>query len=392
MSPEVRSGAGIAVMNAKKIWSILKGTAREFGEDNVLRLSAALAYYAMFSIGPLLVIAVGVAGLVFGHHTVQQQIAQQIQRMLGPNAANTLVSMMSAQRYGSSLITTILGIIALLFGASGVFGQIQDSLNTIWEVKSKPGAGIWGYIRSRFLSFAMVLGVGFLLLVSLALTTFITAMTGSFGSKLPISETLAHILNFVISFAVVSALFALIFKYLPDVKIPFKKVWVGGIGTALLFTIGKYLLAWYLGRQSTTSSYGAAGSVIVILMWVYYASVILFFGAEFTQVYVKQTGTRVVPSEYAVPVTQEARAQEGIPHQEQTAKPEPNLEPPSRRPQRHPQPAWPAPQFSSPGTVATQTPWRFVTLMLVAGFAGGVLLRFKSLRKVVRLYTAGVKS
>src|SRR5882757_5325548 len=190
-------------MSFKKALPILKGTFKEFGEDNVLRLSAALAYYAMFSIGPLLFIAVGVAGLVLGQESVRHEIQQQLQSMLGENSAKTLGSMMSAQKHGTSLITTIIGIVVLLFGAAGVFGQLQDALNTIWEVKSKPGAGIWGFIRSRFLSFSMVLGVGFLLLVSLALTTFLSAVTGSLGSKLPISEALAHILNFVVSFGVI---------------------------------------------------------------------------------------------------------------------------------------------------------------------------------------------
>ena len=235
----------------------------------------------------------------------------------------------------------------------------------------------------------MVFGIGFLLLVSMALTTFLTAATSSLGSKLPISETLAHVLNFVVSFAVISVLFALIFKYLPDVKVPLRKVWIGGVGTALLFTAGKYLLAWYLGRQSTTSSYGAAGSVIVILMWVYYASVILFFGAEFTQVYVKQTGTRVVPSKYAVPVTREERAEQGIPHkQDQPAKPEPRPERPVQAPPKQAKPSWQPSHFTSPGAVVNHRRWQFVTLMLAAGFAGGVLLRFKSLRKAVKLYGA----
>src|SRR5207247_6974382 len=153
-------------------------------------------------------------------------------------------------------ITTILGIVALVFGAAGVFGQLQDALNTIWEVKAKPGRGIWGFIRDRFLSLAMVLGIGFLLLISMALTTFLTAVTGSLGDRLPLSESVAHGLNFALSFGVISLLFAMIFKFLPDVKIPFAEVWVGALGTALLFTMGKYLLALYLGRESTTSSYG----------------------------------------------------------------------------------------------------------------------------------------
>jgi membrane protein len=372
-------------MHLKKVWSILKGTFSEFNEDKVVRLSAALAYYAMFSIGPLLVIALGLAGLLFGHESVRRQIEQQLQSAIGDSAARTLTSMMAAQKHGTGLITTIVGLVALLFGAAGVFGQLQDSLNTIWEVKSKPGAGIWGFIRDRFLSFSMVLGTGFLLLVSMALTTFLSAATGAFGSRLAISEALSHILNFAVSFAVVSLLFAMIFKYLPDIKVPFRKVWVGAIGTALLFTIGKYLLALYLGRKSTTSAYGAAGSVIVILMWVYYASLILFFGAEFTQVYARQTGAKILPGKYAVAVTRRQRAQEGIePHSgatEQAGQPTPNAPGDLRlaRPRGRP---------IAPGAVIRREPWQFLGMMLVAGFAGGVLLKFKSLRKGLRLLGA----
>src|SRR4051794_13455986 len=177
-------------MKSKSSWRILKQTFAEFSEDNVLRLSAALAYYAMFSLGPLLVIAVGVAGLAFGHEAVRKQVEQQLQGMVGSGSANTLQSMMSAQKHGKSVLTTVLGIAALLFGAGGVFGQLQDALNTIWGVKTKPGKGIWVMIRARFLSFTMVLGMGFLLLISMALTTFLSAATGTLGSLLPIPEGL----------------------------------------------------------------------------------------------------------------------------------------------------------------------------------------------------------
>jgi membrane protein len=227
----------------------------------------------------------------------------------------------------------------------------------------------------------MVLGTGFLLLVSMALTTFLSTAASSIGSKLGVSEALIHIVNFVVSFAVITVLFAMIFKYLPDVRLPFRKVWVGAILTSFLFTLGKYGLAMYLGRASTTSSYGAAGSVIIILMWVYYASLILFFGAEFTQVYAKQTGTKVVPRRYAMRITAEERAQEGIPHEDALPK-EPTARPHREPVLRH------ATQFTAPGVVLRQRPWQFVSLMLLAGFAGGALLKFKSLRKAFRLYAA----
>src|SRR5579862_202507 len=186
-------------MNLKSAFNIVKGTAVEFGEDNVLRLSAALAYYAIFSIGPLLAIVVGLAGLAFGHDAVRDQIHRALQGMLGEGSAKTVDSMMAARSHGTSLITTIIGIVVLLFGAAGVFGQLQDSLNTIWEVKSKPGAGVWALVRNRFFSFSMILGVGFLLLVSLALTTALAALTGALDNIIPMGAVLGHIVEFIVS-------------------------------------------------------------------------------------------------------------------------------------------------------------------------------------------------
>jgi vacuolar-type H+-ATPase subunit I/STV1 len=217
----------------------------------------------------------------------------------------------------------------------------------------------------------------------MALTTFLTAIAGSIGNLLPISEALIHILNFIVSFGVVALLFAMIFKYLPDVKIPFSKVWVGAIGTAILFTIGKYLLALYLGRESTKSSFGAAASVIIILMWVYYASLILFFGAEFTQVYAKQTGTKVVPDEFAMRTTETERAKQGIPHEKTAPGHKPYPEP--GRPGWQPQPVAHA---ATPGEVVRNRPWQVVGVMFAAGFVGATLLRYRLLRKALKVYAA----
>lgn len=380
-------------MNLKKTWPILKGTFAEFSEDKVLRLSAALAYYAMFSIGPLLVIAVGVAGLAFGKESVRAQIEAQLQSTVGPGAAKMVSSMMSAQTHGTSVTATIVGVVALLFGAGGVFGQLQDSLNTIWEVKTKPGAGIWYLIRSRFLSLTMVLGVGFLLLVSMALTTFLSALTSSMGSRLPISETLGHVLNLVISFGVITVLFAMLFKYLPDAKVPLRKMWIGAMVTSLLFTVGKFGLGMYLGRASTTSSFGAASSVIIIMMWVYYASLILFFGAEFTQVYTRQTGGEIVPAEYAERVTEEERAEEGIPRDKTNAGRRRSSSG-KGRPTTLPAPSWQgsafastAPLASTPHELAETRPLQFVGVLFVAGAVGAALLKLRHIRQGIRLYT-----
>jgi membrane protein len=371
-------------MKIKSAFNVVKGTATEFSEDNVLRLSAALAYYAMFSIGPLLAIVVGVAGLAFGHDSVREQIHHSLQGMLGENSAKTVDSMMAARSHASSLITTIIGIVALLFGAAGVFGQLQDALNTIWEVKTKPGAGVWELIRKRFLSLSMVLGVGFLLLVSLALSTALAGFSHMLNEKFPMGALIGHLVNFMVSFGVITLLFALIFKYLPDVKIPWRKVWIGAIVTALLFTLGKFLLGLYLGRQSTASAYGAAGSVIVILMWVYYASVILLSGAEFTQVYAKQTGAKIVPSKHAELVTEEDRAQQGIPRD----KTGPKKNPPqhdrvSITPPDAPGVVIPAASSKSVSQDTMDVAW----IAFAAGCLVGALLRIRPIRKAVDVYT-----
>ena len=253
-------------------------------------------------------------------------------------------------------------------------------------------------LRQRFLSLAMVLGVGFLLLVSLALSAALAVLTGAIDQHLPGGQLIAKAFDFIVSFGVITVLFALMFKYLPDVKIPWRKVWIGAIGTALLFTIGKFVIGLYLGRQGTTSSYGAAGSVIVVLMWIYYSSVILLFGAEFTQVYAKQTGARIVPSKYAEPVTQEERAEQGIPHEGEGTgqrQPTPPQSPPSRpRPRGEPRRPSLAPEYEpgtgyriAPGEAVHRNAWQFVGMMLAAGVVGGVLLRLKWLRKGLKLYT-----
>ncbi|HWI56139.1 MAG TPA: YihY/virulence factor BrkB family protein, partial [Bacillota bacterium] len=215
------------------------------------------------------------------------------------------------------LMATIVGAVGLVLGATGVFGQLQDSLNTIWGVTTKPGQGIWAFIRDRFFSMAMVLGVGFLLLISMALTAFVTAFTHYISSLVSLPEWVAPVFENLLSFIVISILFALIFKVLPDVKIRWRDVWVGALGTALLFTAGKYLLGLYLGHAAGASAYGAGSAFVVILLYVYYSSLILYFGAEFTQVFAKHQGAHIEPSKYAVQVTDQQRAEQGMPRNRQ---------------------------------------------------------------------------
>lgn len=290
----------------KKLLGIGKQTFKSFGDDKAVRLAAALAYYTMFSIGPLLFLMLLIAGAIFGEDAVKQALHQQISSMLGDKAGDTIQSMMTARKIGGSAITTIIGIVTLLFGATGVFGELQDSLNTIFGVEAKPGAGIWAYLRKRFLSVAMVLGLGFLLLISMVLTTAAEAASTMLSSILKVPPAMVAGFSAVVTYIVVVIFFALLFKYLPDVKVRWKPILIGALVTGALFTVGKFGLSMYLGKQATSSSYGAAGSVVVILLWVYYASVIMFLGAEFTKVYAKETGAAMQPDQYAVRTNQDA--------------------------------------------------------------------------------------
>jgi membrane protein len=291
-------------MRLKQIFRLVKATFTEWSEDNVPLMAAALAYYTLFSLAPLLVIAIAIVGAVFGEEAAQNQIVGQIQGLVGRDGAEAIQAMIlnaSQPRSGGAIATSIsVGI--LILGASGVFGQLQYALNTIWEVKPKPEQGFWNFLRARFLSFAMVLVIGFLLLVSLILSAILTAISAFFSGYLPAFAVLGRILNFGISFAAITVLFASIYRFLPDVKIGWRNLWLGAGVTALLFNIGKYLIGLYLGSSGVGSTYGAAGSLVVVLLWVFYSAQILLIGAEFTQVYSKFRGTPIQPTRYAVRV------------------------------------------------------------------------------------------
>ena len=332
-------------------WGLLKQTGKEWSEDKVPRLGAALAYYTVFAIAPLLIIAIAIAGLVFTKSNVQDQVIAQLRTLISDDAARAIQEMLeNAGQPKAGILATIIGVVTLLFGASGVFGQLKDAMNTIWGVQPKPGRGIMGIIKDRFLSFTMVLGIGFLLLVSLMVSAGLAAFQKfAFGDDAGI---LLQILNFVISFGVITLLFAVIYKVLPDVKIAWRDVWIGAAVTALLFTVGKFAIGAYLGRASTISTFGAFGSIVVILLWVYYSAQILFFGAEFTQVYANQYGSRVVPDEDAVPVTEEARAKQGMPSDERLKEATEGGDEPFGR--RAPRPVWSKAKGKQPAVVTTQ--------------------------------------
>jgi membrane protein len=300
-------------VNVKTIWALLKETFSEWNKDKASRLAAALAYYTIFSLAPLLIIVIAIAGAVFGEEAARGEIVGQIRGLVGKDGAEVIqTAIENASQPAEGIVASVISFVVLVFGATGVFAQLQDALNTIWEVQPKPGRGIVNVIRSRFLSFTMVLGIGFLLLVSLVLSAALAALVNFLGNLLPGLSFLWEIFNFVLGFAVTTLLFGLIFKTLPDVKITWGDVWIGAVITSLLFSIGRFLLGQYLGQSTFGSTFGAAGALVIILAWVDYAAQILFFGAEFTQVYARKYGSKIVPSENAIPVTEEARAQQGM--------------------------------------------------------------------------------
>lgn len=290
-------------MSAKTIVSLIKETVSDWMDDKAMRLAAALAFYMLLSLAPLLIIAVSVAGLAFGDEAARGELTGQLQAVVGADGAEAVRNILAnAKSTSSGVIGTIVGVVLLLFGASGVFGELQGAMNTIWEVEPKPGRGVKGFIRDRFFSLTMVVGVGFLLLVSLVLSAGLSALGNFFSSSLPGGEVMWQVLNFVISIGVFTVLFALIFKVVPDVKIGWSDVWIGAAVTAVLFALGKLGLGLYLGRSSVTSPFGAAGSVVLLVLWTYYSAQILFLGAEFTQVYARHRGSRIEPTKNAVSV------------------------------------------------------------------------------------------
>jgi len=286
-------------------FTLLKQTFQEWLQDKAPQLGAALAYYTVFSLAPLILLLLAIVGAIFRHDPAgaSNKITQQMSYFLDPSAVQVVQSIaQNASQPGKSTIATIIGIALALFGASGVFGQLKDALNTIWGVKAKPGRGIWGFLRNRFLSFAMVAGICFLLLVSLAMEVLLKGFSHYVQSVLPGGTVVALTVYLIFDFGVAVLLFAMIFKFLPDVKIQWRDVWIGAVMTAILFGVGKWLLGLYLGSGAAGSAYGAASSLITLLLWVYYSSQILLFGAEFTQVYAARAGREFKPDEYAVRV------------------------------------------------------------------------------------------
>jgi membrane protein len=272
------------------LWAIAKEAGKKWSGHKDSRQGAALAYYSVFSIGPLIVIAIAIAGSVFGRDAVSGQVALSIKDLLGETGARAVQAMLvDASRPREGLLATLLGVAALLFAAIGVVVQLKDALNTVWEVQQTPGSGLWYYLRSYILSFAGVLALGFLLLVSLLVTTTLAAV-GKYASGY-FDEWILHLASLAGSFAVISSLFAMMFKWLPDARIDWYDVWLGAILTGTFFEIGKLGIGFYIGKQGLESTYGAAASIIVVLIWVYYSSQIILMGAEITHAFAIHKGS-----------------------------------------------------------------------------------------------------
>jgi membrane protein len=275
-------------------FGLLKSALSACLNDNVQRMSAALAYYTIFSLAPLLVIAIAIAGLVFGEDAARGEIVGEIRELVGQDGARAIQAMIqSAYHPGHSVVATIIGIVTLLLGATGAFSEVYDALNLIWRVNQESSTAVRTIIKARFMSFGMILIIGFLLLVSLVVSAVLAGISKYASSFLPAPAPLLHFLDFLFSLAVVTVLFAMIFKVLPEIKIRWGDVWAGATLTALLFTVGKFVIGFYIGKSVSASSYGAAGSLVVVVAWIYYSAFILYFGAEFTQVYAHQCGSRL---------------------------------------------------------------------------------------------------
>jgi membrane protein len=295
-------------LSVKDIWSIIKQSGNDFIDNKILKLSAALAFYTIFSLPAMLIIIISISDIFYGRAAIEGTLYHQIANFVGSDAAAQIQEMIrGAALSNSGSIATIVGIGTLLFGATSVFGEIQDSINRIWKLKAKPrkGRGFLKLVINRLLSFSLVISLGFLLLVSLlingAMEVFIDHLTKLFPN---LTVILVYVLNLILTFGITALLFGMIFKVLPDARIQWKHVRAGAITTATLFMAGKFLIGYYLGHSKMSNTYGAAGSIIVMLLWVYYSAMILYFGAVFTHVYAAHTGSMIYPNKYAVWIQQ----------------------------------------------------------------------------------------
>lgn len=300
----------------KKFFHIIKGTATAFSQDNCVKLSASLSYYTIFSIGPLLIIIISLSTIFYGREAVEGRLYGKIRGLIGSEAAIQVQEIIKkSQHANKGFIGTVIGTVVLFIGATGIFTEIQDSINYIWSLKAKPKRGIVKYLINRLLSFSLIVSLGFLLLVSLVINALMGLLSDRLTLYFPHTTVyIFYVLNQITIFVIISVLFAIIFKVLPDGKIKWKDAFIGAGFTAVLFIIGKVVIGYYLGRSNLGATYGTAASVIIILTWVYYTSIILYFGAEFTKVHALEYGGGIVPNETAVfIIKKEAKEIETLP-------------------------------------------------------------------------------
>lgn len=286
----------------KTVFGFMKEVFSNFSDDKVMKFSASLSYYTIFSIAPVLVIIISIAGYFFGKEAIQGQIFGQIHGLVGAEAAVQIQDMIGkTHSSGKTFFASVISVIVLIIGATTVFGEIQDSINSIWGLKSKPKAGIIKMVLNRLISFSLIISLGFVAMVSLLLNTVVDVLSDRLARLIPGSEPFfVEGLNYLLIFIVITGMFAVIFKVLPDAKIKWADVIRGAVLTAILFIIGKFVISIYVQKSDLGSVYGAAGSIVILLVWVYYTAVILYFGAEFTKVYAIRYGSKIHPNEYAV--------------------------------------------------------------------------------------------
>jgi membrane protein len=295
-------------MKAKVLLSHLRQSFKDWNDDNAPRLGAALAFYTILSISPLVILTIAIVSLIFDRSRVQSHLLTEVQGLVGSSGKDAVQAMLQSGRKASSgTLSTVVGIITLAFGATGVFGELRSALNQIWDLDPKTSSGLLGLVRERFFSLGMVFSVGFILLVSLVVSAALAAISKFFGGLLPLPEFVFQALSFVVSLCAISILFGLIFKYVPETSVEWRNVRVGAIATALMFTVGKTVLGLYLGKASPGSAYGAAGSLVAMVIWVYYSAQIFYFGAEFTHVVAQSREAKLGPPHQAAPFQERRR-------------------------------------------------------------------------------------
>jgi membrane protein len=304
--PRSRSLIDKALRAGGVAFDLIKETVRGWSGDNASQLGAALAFYTALSLAPLLVLVVVVAGTLIGSDGLQSELVNRARTAVGQDAATVFQTILqNASSSSSGLFATIISFVMLMFGASGVFGQLKSALNQVWELKPGPERGVKGIVKDRLIAFAMVFGAGVLLVSSLTLDGVLAALSATLDSEIPALSSpmmlrTAQVVKFLVSFGVFAALFAFIYKTVPDAEVAWGDVWIGGAVTSFLFTVGNLLIGLYLGRSTVGSAYGAAGSLVAFLVWVYYSAQVIFFGAEFTQIYADKYGSTIQPKEGAV--------------------------------------------------------------------------------------------